>query len=82
MGEEQVADLRTLSKPVVIATLATTLLALGDSVDEARHHVELGPVDLGRVIVVVVWVSFMSANEIGKVNLPAERRQSQNRLEF
>ena len=82
MGEEQVTDLRTLSEPVVIATLATTLLTLDDGVDEACHHVEFSPVDLRRIVVVIVWVSFVSANEIRKVNLPAERRQSKNLSKF
>lgn len=69
VGEEQVTDPGTLSEPIVFAALAATLLALNNGVDEARHHVELGPVDLGRVVVVVVGVSFVSANEVGKMDL-------------
>ena len=73
MGEEQVTDSGTLSKPIVIAALPATLLALDNGVDEARHHVKLRPVDLGWVVVVVIGVSFVSTNKIRKVNFPSER---------
>lgn len=78
VGKEQVTDPGTLSEPIVITALPTTPLALGDGVDEACHHVELRPVDLGRVVVVVVGVSLVSANKVGKMDFPGGQGHSRN----
>lgn len=68
MDQEQPAHFDAVWEAVVLAALATALLALDDRVYETRHHVELGPVNLGRVVVVMVRISFVSSNEVGKVN--------------
>ena len=73
LDQEQFADFLTVGEPIILAALATALLARDDSVDETRHHVELGPVYLCRVVIVVVGISFVGSNEVGKVNLSGVR---------
>ena len=73
LDQEQLADFLTVGEPIVLAALATALLARDDSVDETCHHVELRPVDLARVVVVVVRVSFVGTNKIREVDLPANQ---------
>ena len=73
LNQEQPANFVALLEPFVLAAFATAVLALYDGVDEARHHVELRPVDLGGVVVVVVGISFVGSNEVGEVNLSGVR---------
>lgn len=68
---EQLAQLLTVWEPLVLATLATSLLALNDGVNETGHHVELRPMDLARVVVMIVGVSLVRANKVRKVNFPS-----------
>ena len=73
VSQEQLPDLMAILEPIVLSALAAAFLALYDGVDETRHHVELGPVYLCRVVVVVVGISFVGSNEVGKVNLSGVR---------
>ena len=75
LSEEQISDTITRWEPLIIATLAATLLALNDGIDEPRHHVELCPMDLGRVVIMIVGVPFVCADEVGQVDLSARQRQ-------
>ena len=73
MNQEQPAHFDAVGETIVLAALAATLLTLDNGVDETRHHVELGPVYLCRVVVVVVGISFVGSNEVGEVNLSGVR---------
>ena len=83
LSEEQIPDTIARREPLVVATLAAALLALNDGIDEPRHHVELRPMDLGRVVIVIVGVSFVCADEVGQVDLSARssQRVSNNTLD-
>ena len=70
LDQEQLADFLTVGEPIVLAALATALLARDDSVDETRHHVELRPVDPGGVVVVVVGIAFVGTDKVRKMNFP------------
>ena len=73
MGQEQPANFAAIREPVILCAFAASLLALHDGIDEPRHHVEFGPVDLRCVVVVVVGISFVGSNEVGKVKLSGVR---------
>ena len=73
MNQEQPAHFDAVGETIVLAALAATLLTLDNCVDETRHHIKLGPVYLCRVVVVVVGISFVGSNEVGKVNLSGVR---------
>lgn len=51
---------------------AAPILTLRDNVNESCHHVELGPVDLGGIILKIVRIALMSTNQVGEMNLPAD----------
>lgn len=67
---EQLAQLLTVWESFVLAAFATSLLALDDSVDETGHHVKLSPMDLAGVVIMIVGVSLVCANKVGKVDFP------------
>ena len=75
LGEEQISDTIARREPLIIATLAATLLALDDGIDEPRHHVELRPMNLSRVVIMIVGVPLVCTDEVGQVDLSARQRQ-------
>lgn len=70
VDHEELAQFFAFRETLILAAFTTSLLALDDGVNEARHHVEFCPVNLAGVVIMIVRIAFMCTNEIGEVNFP------------